>query len=89
MQAIRCLVVGRVQGVFFRSTTVEQAQRLGLDGWAKNLVDGRVEIVARGDPDALAELAAWLWQGPPRARVDSVTVEEWSESVADGFVVAQ
>ena len=86
--AVRFLVGGKVQGVYYRAATVEQAERLGLRGWAKNLEDGQVEVVASGPADALAELAAWLWQGPPAARVTSVTVEEWTDAVpADGFRV--
>jgi acylphosphatase len=53
----------------------------------KNLSDGRVEAVARGSLGALTEFAAWLWQGPPSARVTSVQVEEWTEAVPDRFDV--
>lgn len=84
----RCLVGGRVQGVFFRATTAEEAGRLGLRGWAKNLPDGRVEVVAAGPPEALAELAEWLWTGSPGARVDSVQVEAYDAPVPGGFHVA-
>ncbi len=83
---VRYLVEGRVQGVFFRASTAARARELGLAGWARNLSDGRVEVVARGDPRALAELADWLWQGPPAARVTGVTVGIASEQPADGFV---
>jgi acylphosphatase len=88
-QAIRCLVAGRVQGVYYRGATAEQAGRLQLDGWVKNLADGRVEVVAAGQPDAVAELASWLWEGPPAARVDAVHLEQWTGSVAPGFAVAK
>ena len=84
-RAIRCLVAGRVQGVYYRAATAEQANRLAVRGWAKNLPDGRVEVVAAGQTPALAELTAWLWQGPPAARVESVHVEEWSGAVPEGF----
>lgn len=84
-QAVRCRVTGRVQGVFFRAATAEQARRLQLRGWAKNLQDGSVEVVAAGDARAVAELIGWLWSGPPAAEVDGVAVEEWQEPVADGF----
>jgi acylphosphatase len=87
-QAIRCLVAGRVQGVYYRGATAEQAERLQLDGWVKNLADGRVELVAAGEPAAVAALASWLWQGPPAARVDAVHVEEWTGNVPRGFTVA-
>ncbi|MCH8930829.1 MAG: acylphosphatase, partial [Proteobacteria bacterium] len=69
----RYLVSGRVQGVFFRVSTAEQASSLGLSGRVKNLANGRVEIVAFGDPDKLGLLEDWLHQGPPSARVDAVT----------------
>ena len=84
---MHCLVTGRVQGVWYRAATREQAQRLALDGWVRNLEDGSVEVVAAGEPAAIGALCAWLWQGPRAARVDSVTVEECSEAVGSGFDV--
>lgn len=75
MAAARFLVSGKVQGVFFRASTREQAQRLGLGGHARNLPDGRVEVLAVGDADAIDELATWLRQGPPQARVEAVQRE--------------
>jgi len=87
--AIRCLVSGRVQGVYYRSATAAEAQRLELDGWVKNLADGRVEVVAAGAPAAVTMLAGWLWKGPPAARVESVLLEEWTGAVAKGFGVAK
>jgi acylphosphatase len=68
----RFFVSGKVQGVFFRASCVQQGARLGLRGWARNLVDGRVEVLASGEPDSLDELARWLTSGPPAARVDNV-----------------
>lgn len=73
--AIRCFVSGRVQGVFFRASTRQQAQRLGLTGWAKNLPDGRVEVLACGEEAQLAQLRAWLRHGPAQARVDQLECE--------------
>jgi acylphosphatase len=87
--AIRCLIAGRVQGVYYRSSTATEAQRLKLDGWVKNLPDGRVEVVAAGAAAAVSSLAGWLWRGPPAARVESVLLEEWMESVPSGFAVAK
>jgi len=69
----RFLITGRVQGVFFRASTAREAERLGLKGWARNLPDGRVEVLALGSAAHVAKLAAWLAVGPPRARVDAVT----------------
>lgn len=88
-QTIRCVVVGRVQGVYYRAATAEQAARLRIDGWVKNLADGRVEVVAAGEASAVAELASWLWKGPPAARVSAVHVEEWTNDVPSGFAVAR
>lgn len=75
MTAARFLVSGRVQGVFFRASTRAQAERLGLSGYARNLPDGRVEVLAQGAPQALAALERWLWQGPPAAEVEAVERE--------------
>ncbi|MFQ6021256.1 MAG: acylphosphatase [Acidiferrobacterales bacterium] len=72
----RFLVSGQVQGVFFRASTQDTARRLGLCGFARNLADGRVEVVACGEPSRLAELEDWLWQGPPYARVSNVVSED-------------
>jgi acylphosphatase len=66
-------VRGRVQGVAFRAHTRELARRLGLTGYAKNRVDGSVEVLACGDAAALDALERWLHIGPPAARVDAVT----------------
>ena len=84
-KALRYLVSGRVQGVFYRASTAETARNLSLSGWAKNLRDGSVEVVARGDEAALAKLARWLWEGPPSARVERVSMTEWPDEVPDGF----
>ena len=70
--AARFLVSGKVQGVWFRASTREQALALGLAGFARNLEDGRVEVLAIGDAGAIDTLAAWLRHGPPLARVDRV-----------------
>ncbi|KGM56686.1 acylphosphatase [Lysobacter arseniciresistens ZS79] len=72
MTAARFMVGGRVQGVFFRAGTCEQAVRLGLRGHARNLADGRVEVLAVGDAAAIETLAGWLRRGPENARVDEL-----------------
>lgn len=72
MSAARFIVTGKVQGVFFRASTREQAQRLGLRGHAINLPDGSVEVIAVGDDDAIDTLERWLHQGPPMAQVERV-----------------
>lgn len=87
MSAARFLVSGKVQGVFFRASTREQAQRLGLHGRAVNLTDGRVEVLAAGEPDAIDALERWLRQGPPMARVERVEREAFPGEVEPGFRV--
>lgn len=86
MPTARFLVVGKVQGVFFRASTRERALDLGLRGRASNLADGGVEVIAEGQAAALDALEAWLQHGPPAARVDSVVREAWTGPVSDGFV---
>ncbi len=76
--ARRALVSGRVQGVWFRGATAERALALGVAGHAENLPDGRVEVLAVGEADAVATLLEWLHRGPPLARVTSVDVEDVS-----------
>ncbi len=74
--ARRCLVAGRVQGVFYRASTRQRAIELGITGHARNLADGRVEVLACGDSIAVAALCDWLWQGSPASQVTSVEIEE-------------
>jgi acylphosphatase len=71
-QALLCRVTGRVQGVFFRASAQRRAQALGVVGYARNLADGSVEVLAIGPPAALEALRAWLAAGPPGARVRDV-----------------
>lgn len=72
MQTKQFFVTGKVQGVYFRASTQREALALGLGGWVRNLDDGRVEVLASGDAQALTKLEKWLWQGPERAHVESV-----------------
>ena len=84
--ARRAIVRGKVQGVWFRGWTVEQAGELGLDGWVRNRLDGSVEWVAVGGPGQIDELIARCRRGPSAARIDSIDVEETPGIVAAGFV---
>lgn len=79
--ARRFTIQGRVQGVFFRDSTRRVANSLGITGYAINLGNGDVEVLACGSSKALQELAAWLEQGPPMASVTHVLAEEteWQE----------
>jgi acylphosphatase len=74
--ARRCFVAGRVQGVFYRASTRQRAQELGCRGYARNLPDGRVEVLAVGEPAAVHALVQWLRQGPPAAHVTEVKCAE-------------
>lgn len=86
--AVRFLVAGRVQGVFFRASTRTEAERLGLQGYARNLPDGRVEVLAAGPQSAIDSLAAWLNIGPPMASVSAVEHNDADlAKVPDGFEV--
>jgi acylphosphatase len=77
--ARRCLVAGRVQGVFYRASTRARAEALGITGHALNLSDGRVEVLACGPAPAVQALCDWLWDGPPAASVTGVEIEELLE----------
>jgi len=68
------LVTGKVQGVFYRASAMEQAQRLGLAGFVKNLPDGAVEAVVEGTEAAVEQFVAWCKVGPPAARVEELHV---------------
>jgi acylphosphatase len=85
MACARFHVSGRVQGVFFRASTRAQAMHLGICGHARNLRDGRVEVLAEGKAEALAELEEWLQHGPPGARVSGVEREDIEEQSLSGF----
>ena len=76
MIARRCWVSGRVQGVYYRASARQQAVRLGVHGYARNLADGRVEVLVIGSGEAAQALIDWLWQGPPAAAVTAVEVQD-------------
>jgi len=88
MGCVRFVVSGRVQGVFFRASTREEALRLGLTGHARNLPDGNVEVVACGADAALAQLERWLALGPPLAQVSRVERSAADISVPERFRIA-
>ena len=68
----RSFVSGRVQGVFYRATCARKAQALGIAGHARNLADGRVEVLACGEAGAVEAFIAWLWEGSPASKVTAV-----------------
>ncbi|MCX8204855.1 MAG: acylphosphatase [Candidatus Nezhaarchaeota archaeon] len=71
-------ISGRVQGVFFRAWTMEEAVKRGLTGWVRNLADGRVEAVFEGEKEAVEDMVRSSWRGPPGAKVRNVEVV-WEE----------
>lgn len=72
---VHVLIEGRVQGVFFRAATRDEARAWGLAGWVRNLPDGRVEAVFEGDRGAVDAMLAWCRKGPPYAYVDQVEID--------------
>jgi acylphosphatase len=74
-------ISGLVQGVFFRATARDEARRMGLCGWVRNLPDGSVESMAEGEAPAVGKYVAWCEHGPPGAQVQSVEI---SERAAEG-----
>jgi len=79
---VRVVVAGRVQGVAFRASAVDEARRLGVRGHVRNLPDGTVEAEAEGERSAVEALVRWCGRGPPAARVERVDVE-WRAHVGD------
>jgi acylphosphatase len=82
------IISGRVQGVFFRVETQSAAERLGVYGWVRNRLDGTVEAVFEGSPEAVQKAIEWCRSGPPRSKVDDVRVTwEQGESEFDRFSI--
>ena len=72
----RLLISGRVQGIGFRASTQHKARSLGVNGWVRNLPDGRVEVLAWGDPKPVQQFTEWCRRGPAYAHVTDVEVDE-------------
>jgi acylphosphatase len=84
----RVLISGIVQGVFFRASTRDAARSVGVDGWVRNLPDGRVEAVFQGHSDKVRAAIEWCRNGPPGSRVEHVEiVEEEPSGQLVGFEV--
>jgi acylphosphatase len=83
----RAVAHGRVQGVFFRDSTRREAERRGVSGWASNTVDGTVECVFEGAPEAVDALVEFVRRGPGHASVDRVDVTDEPPEGLSGFSV--
>lgn len=81
------LITGKVQGVWFRDSAKKEAERLGITGWAQNLMDGRVEVVACGEASQIDAFYEWLKYGPSMAEVDECIRESHPEENHDNFEV--
>ena len=87
MKTVHVIVKGKVQGVFYRATAKEVADKMGIKGWVKNTRDGAVELLITGDEEIIATYIAWCRQGPPRAKVDEVKSEEKEVTPFDDFQI--
>lgn len=84
----RVLISGRVQGVYFRAYTLQEANRLGLVGWVRNLPDGRVEALFEGPDEAVEQMLSWCRTGSPNARVTNIEIiDDNSDQVMDNFTI--
>ncbi len=79
------VIVGKVQGVFYRASCQEVAQELGLTGWVKNLSNGNVEVLAQGEKEKIEKLIEWCRKGTSGARVDNVEIEWQTTIVQQSF----
>ena len=75
-KTIHAYISGKVQGVWYRDSTISKAQQMGINGWVRNRADGRVEMIAQGSSENIQKLIDWCWQGPQNARVDGVEYSE-------------
>jgi acylphosphatase len=87
MKTVRLIIKGKVQGVFYRATAKDVADLIGVKGWVRNLTNNDVEITATAAEDVLQKFIAWCKQGPPKARVEEVIVEELNPEEFKGFKI--
>jgi len=81
------IIIGRVQGVWFRASMQKRAQALALAGWVRNRLDGNVEAVIEGPPETVQELVDWCRMGPPGARVDEVRCSDETPQGLKNFLI--
>ncbi|HTT89422.1 MAG TPA: acylphosphatase [Acidimicrobiales bacterium] len=87
MVRLHLWVSGKVQGVWYRGSCADQARTCGVSGWARNLPDGRVEVVIEGEPEAVDKVVEWCHLGPAYARVTGVEAQSEMPQGLTGFEV--
>lgn len=87
MATVHLMIKGIVQGVYYRASARDEAEKLGLTGWIKNTPEGNVEVVVTGSQDDINRYITWCWQGPSRAKVESVETKVLQEEQFDGFQI--
>ena len=87
MTTVHLLIKGKVQGVFFRATAKEVADKIGVKGWIKNTWDDDVEAMATGSEEAIQKFIDWCWTGPQKAEVENVIVTKKEETPFKDFSV--
>ena len=80
---VHVIISGRVQGVWFRASTKQKAEQLGLKGWVRNVPDGKVEAIFEGDENQINEMTKWCHRGPPLSKVTNVEVKK--QNPTNGF----
>ena len=88
-RSLQLRITGSVQGVLFRSSAKQEADKRGISGWARNWEDGSLEIHAEGEEQAMEEFLAWCKLGPPQARVENMEIEEVPPEEEGDFVVCE
>jgi acylphosphatase len=89
MRRVRVRIYGHVQGVFFRTSCLDRAERLGLSGWVRNVEGGGVEAVFEGHAPAVAQMLTWCREGPPLASVDRVESVDQAPTGGSGFRITR
>jgi acylphosphatase len=89
MITVHLLIEGEVQGVFYRATAKEIADKIGVTGWIKNTREGNVEVMVTGDETSVQKFINWCWQGPKKAGVTNVTVTKKEEKTFTNFSVVR
>jgi acylphosphatase len=84
---VHVIISGQVQGVWFRASTKQKADELGLNGWVKNTQDGNVEAVFEGEEDIVEKMISWCHGGPPKAKVDNIFVKKQQTIGFKGFSI--